>query len=99
MPRKAATLHPAPKRANPSPAPVTDAVRDEALKLGEVAKQWLHQTGDQARHAARRMRVDARVLSERTQQYVREKPVKSTLVAAAAGAALAGLVALALERR
>jgi ElaB/YqjD/DUF883 family membrane-anchored ribosome-binding protein len=99
MPRKATTRSPAPTRATPSVAPVGDAVRDEALKLGDVARQWLHQTGDQARHAARQMRRDAQVLRVRTQRYVRQQPVKSTLVAAAAGAALAGLVALALDRR
>lgn len=85
-------------RPNPSLEPVTEAARAEAVKLGEVAKQWLHQTGDQARHAVDQVRQEAHALNERGQQYVREQPVKSVLIAAAAGAALAGLVALALKR-
>jgi len=86
-------------RGTPSLEPVADAVRDEATKLGTVAKQWLHQTGDQARHAVDQVSREAHALNERTQDYVRGQPVKSVLIAAAAGAALSALLALTLKRR
>ena len=87
-------------RDTPSLEPLeAAAVRDDATKLGMVATQWLHQTGDQARHAVAHVSREAHVLNERTLDYVRGQPVKSLLIAAAAGAALSGLLALTLKRR
>lgn len=85
--------------SRPSIEPVASAVREEGQKLGEVAKEWLSQTGDHARAAVDQVRHEAHVLNERSQQYVRDEPVKSVLLAMAAGAALTGLIALALRRR
>ena len=46
---------------------------------------------EQARHAASVVRDQALAAKERTSRYVAEEPMKSVLVAAAAGAVITGL--------
>ena len=58
-----------------------------------------HQLSEQARHAAGVMRDQALAAKERTSRYVAEQPMKSVLVAAAAGAVLAGLAMFFGSRR
>ena len=50
--------------------------------------------GAQGRETARRLRLRASQASDRALAYVREEPVKTLLIAAAAGALLMGLVTL-----
>jgi ElaB/YqjD/DUF883 family membrane-anchored ribosome-binding protein len=60
----------------------------------EQANAWINRGADRAKETAASLREGAYEVSDRTQRYVREEPVKSVLVAAAAGAALAGLMIL-----
>lgn len=54
---------------------------------------------EQARHAADIVREQAHAAKERTSRYVAQEPVKSVLVAAAAGALIAGLAMFFGSRR
>lgn len=58
-----------------------------------------HMLSEQARHAASVVREQALAAKERTSRYVAEEPMKSMLVAAVAGAALAGLAMFFGSRR
>jgi ElaB/YqjD/DUF883 family membrane-anchored ribosome-binding protein len=77
---------------------VTDAVAQEAHRFGEMAKTWWHNNAELVREAAGTVRDEAGALGERGERYVRDEPVKSMLIAAAVGAAITGLVMLALKR-
>jgi len=77
---------------------MTDAVAQEAHRFGEMAKTWWQHNAELVREAAGTARDEADALGERGQRYVRDEPVKSVLIAAAVGAAVTGLVMLALKR-
>jgi len=79
-------------------AAMGDAAVQEAHRFGEMAKAWWHHNADLVREAAGTVREGAGALSERGQRYVRDEPVKSVVIAAAVGAAVTGLVMLALKR-
>lgn len=79
--------------------PVVDAVTQEGARLGEKAKELWQQGSESCADAADTVRREAQALGERAQAQVREEPLKSLLVAAAAGAALTGLVLLLGRRR
>lgn len=79
-------------------AAMGDAVAQEAHRFGEMAKAWWHHNADLVRDAAGTVRDEASALSERGQRYVRDEPVKSVMIAAVFGAAVTGLVMLALRR-
>jgi ElaB/YqjD/DUF883 family membrane-anchored ribosome-binding protein len=71
---------------------------EEASRIGKQLLEWLQRNAATARDAALSVREEAVAVGDRTQRYVRDEPVRSVLVAAAAGAALAGLC-IALSRR
>lgn len=84
---------------------VADAGRDlkalaaeESARLGTHVRGWLSDQAAAARHAAESIRDEAAAAGDRTQQYVRDEPIRSVLMAATAGALLAGLL-LAIGRR
>lgn len=77
---------------------MTDAAHREATRLGQSAREWLDKSKGNALDLATTLRHDAVVMGDRTQHYVREEPVKSMLIAAAAGAALTSLIMLATRR-
>lgn len=84
---------------------VSDAGRDlksiaaqESARLGTHLRGWLGDQASAARHAASSIRTEAVAAGERTQRYVRDEPMRSLLMAAAAGALITGLV-MALGRR
>ncbi len=58
-----------------------------------------HVLSEQARHAASVVREQTLAARERASRYVAEEPMKSVLVAAAAGAVLAGLAMFFGSRR
>src|SRR5215468_10915795 len=76
----------------------TDTIAQEANRFGELAKAWWNRNADLLRDAAGTMRDEAAAFSTRTRLYVKDEPVKSVLVAAAVGAALTGLLMLAMKR-
>ncbi|MBL8347103.1 MAG: hypothetical protein JNN03_16810 [Rubrivivax sp.] len=77
---------------------MTDAVAQEAHRFGEMARTWWQSNAELVREAVGTVRDEAGALGERGQRYVRDEPVKSVLIAAAVGAAVTGLVMLALKR-
>ncbi len=88
----------APSQA-PSLKPVTEAVAQESARLGALAKSWWQQSAEGCQDAVEAARHEAEALNERTQAYVRDEPVKSMLMAAAAGAAITGLAMWLWRRR
>lgn len=64
-----------------------------AQQAREMARDWWERGSQSARDAAAVARDHAGDMSHRTQRYVRDEPVKSMLIAAAAGALIAGLLA------
>lgn len=71
---------------------------EESDRLGAHLRGWLNEQANAARHAASSIRSEAVAASDRTQRYVRDEPIRSMLIAAAAGALITGL-AMALGRR
>jgi ElaB/YqjD/DUF883 family membrane-anchored ribosome-binding protein len=76
-----------------------DAASREAARIGDLVRSWIERQTDMARSAAGTVREEATAVADKTQRYVRDEPVKSVLLAAAAGALLTGLVVLATRRK
>jgi ElaB/YqjD/DUF883 family membrane-anchored ribosome-binding protein len=70
---------------------VSDTANQEAAKVSHIVRDWLGQQTEGVRE-------QAVAVSKRTQRYVRDEPLKSVLVAAAAGALVTGLVVFAARR-
>jgi ElaB/YqjD/DUF883 family membrane-anchored ribosome-binding protein len=62
--------------------------------IGDQASALAHDGMDAMRSGAHQMRVGARHASDTTVAYIRDEPIKSMLIAAAAGAAVIGVVRL-----
>lgn len=75
--------------------PKTRAIADgAALALGNAAdhaSQWGRRGAQQLRLGSRQLQAGAHHAADLTQQFVREKPVKSVLIAAGVGLLLLGL--------
>ena len=76
-----------------------DAASREAGRIVETVRQWIeHQTAsvkDTVKDTAGAVSEQAAAVADRTQRYVKEEPIKGLLLAAAAGALVAGMVILA----
>ena len=68
-------------------APALNGIGDQASALARDGM-------DAVRSSAHQMRVGARHASDTTVAYIRDEPIKSMLIAAAAGAAVIGVVRL-----
>jgi ElaB/YqjD/DUF883 family membrane-anchored ribosome-binding protein len=79
-------------------AEARDAISQEAVRFGELARAWWQRNADLARDAAGAVRDQATAFGTRTRLYVKDEPVKSVLVAAAVGAAVTGLLLLLMKR-
>lgn len=66
-----------------------------AAKMDDLARRGL----DNARHASERVRLEMSRTGDATVGYIRDQPVKSVLIAAAAGAGIAALIGLLQSRR
>lgn len=75
-----------------------DVAAREAARIGELARAWWRDHARSALDAAGMVKDEAAALGDRTQRYVRDEPVKSVLIAAAAGALVTGLLMLAARR-
>jgi ElaB/YqjD/DUF883 family membrane-anchored ribosome-binding protein len=75
-----------------------DAITQEAVRFGELAKSWWQRNADVVRDAAGTVRDEAAAFGSRTRLYVKDEPVKSVLVAAAFGAIVTGLLMLLMKR-
>ena len=73
-----------------------EALREQApaqvRRLAAQVTDLAHRGLDRARDVSERISLEAHRAGDRTVNYIRDEPVKSVLVAAAAGAALATLV-------
>lgn len=63
-------------------------------RAGQQADQWVQKSARQLNESSRQIRAKAQYASAQTQQYVREQPVKSVLIAAGVGALLMGLISV-----
>lgn len=70
-----------------------------AQQAREMARDWWERGSQSARDTAGVARARAGEVSLRTQRYVRDEPVKSMLIAAAAGALIAGILAFSKRDR
>jgi ElaB/YqjD/DUF883 family membrane-anchored ribosome-binding protein len=75
-----------------------DAAARSSARWTEKALELADRYTDMAKHTVDSVRDQTQAINERTQQYVRDEPVKSVLIAAVAGAVLGSLVVL-LRRR
>ena len=81
-----------------SASQVAETIAQEANRFGELAKAWWNRNANFLRDAAVTARDEAAALHTRTRLYVKDEPLKSMLIAAAAGAAITGIVMLVLNR-
>ncbi|HQX59335.1 MAG TPA: hypothetical protein PLT77_09395, partial [Burkholderiaceae bacterium] len=63
-------------------------------RAGEKADQWVQKGARQLNEGSRQLRAKAQYVAAESQQYVREQPVKSVLIAAGIGALLMGLISV-----
>ena len=98
LPHTAADLAAEASQVQAAAAEMTDAVANEAKRFGEIAKAWWQQNAGLVANAASTVRDEAGALGNRGYRYVRNEPLKSVLIAAGVGAAITGLLALALKR-
>lgn len=85
--------------SNDAPAEARELASREAARIGEMARDWWQRHARNALDLADTVRGEAAVAGERTRQYVRDEPLRSVLVAAAAGAVITGLLMLLGRRR
>jgi ElaB/YqjD/DUF883 family membrane-anchored ribosome-binding protein len=76
----------------------TDAIATEVLNFSEIAKAWWQRNAELVRDTAGSARDQAVALGTRTRLYVKDEPVKSVVLAAAAGAALTALLMFLAKR-
>jgi ElaB/YqjD/DUF883 family membrane-anchored ribosome-binding protein len=78
---------------------ISEKASDEASRVSEAVRTWIDRQSVQAKDAALRVRDEAAAVQERTARSIAEQPMKSVLIAAAAGALITGLVVLAARSR
>jgi hypothetical protein len=76
-----------------------DAAGRRAADLADQARAWWERGSGIAHSQAGAMRLQAHRLSEGTQRYLRDEPVKSALAAMALGALVAGVAWWVARRR
>lgn len=76
----------------------SDAIANEVLNFAEIAKAWWQRNAELVRDTAGAARDQAVALGTRTRLYVKDEPVKSVVLAAAAGAALTALLMFLAKR-
>jgi ElaB/YqjD/DUF883 family membrane-anchored ribosome-binding protein len=78
---------------------VSDQVVPTLSRLSAQAEALTRKTVDDVRDGSKRVRQQATQAADTTVNYIREEPVKSVLIAAAAGAALLAIVRLVSRSR
>jgi ElaB/YqjD/DUF883 family membrane-anchored ribosome-binding protein len=78
---------------------VAGAVAESAGRAREQTRHWVDQGARKARAAVDTLRDEAHAVGDRTVGYVRDEPMKSVLVAALAGAAIAAVLMALRHRR
>jgi ElaB/YqjD/DUF883 family membrane-anchored ribosome-binding protein len=89
--------------ASPDLSSATPAARElasrDAARIGEMARDWWQRHSRSALDLADSVKHEAAVAGDRTRGYVRAEPLRSVLMAAAAGAVLTGLMMFFGRRR
>lgn len=70
------------------------AVAPKLVRMAEQAEALAHRSADALRDGSHQLREKTEQASQQTLQYIRDEPVRSVLIAAAAGATLMALLAL-----
>jgi ElaB/YqjD/DUF883 family membrane-anchored ribosome-binding protein len=70
------------------------SLSDQASMAIDQASDLTHRGVDAVREGVKQVRTKAHSLGDHTVGYIQEEPVKSVLIAAAAGATLMGLLSL-----
>jgi ElaB/YqjD/DUF883 family membrane-anchored ribosome-binding protein len=73
---------------------VRDRIAPAATRLASQAEDFAHRGIDAVRERSGQLRERATYAGERGTQYVRDQPMKSVLIAAAAGALIVALLSL-----
>ena len=76
-----------------------DAASRRAADLADQARAWLDRGSDLAQSQADAVRMRAYRVSQGTQRYLRDEPVKSAMTAMALGALVAGVAWWITRRR
>ena len=63
-------------------------------RAGDSADQWVQKSARQLNEGSRQLRAKAQYVAAESQQYVRDQPVKSVMIAAGVGALLMGLISV-----
>jgi len=83
--------------------PATPEARElatrEAARIGDMARDWWRRNAQVALDVADAVKQEVAVAGDRTRGYVRDEPLRSMALAAAAGAAITGLLMLFGRRR
>lgn len=77
----------------------SERITPALVQAAERAESLVRQSADALRDHASQLRERAADASDRTAGYIRDEPLKSVLIAAAAGAALMAVANLALRSR
>jgi ElaB/YqjD/DUF883 family membrane-anchored ribosome-binding protein len=78
---------------------VSDQAAPVINRLSAQAEALSHRVVDAVRDSSKRVRQQATHAADSTVSYIKDEPVKSVLIAAAAGAALLAITKLVLDRR
>lgn len=89
-----ASVHRARDRAAPAVSHLAGQAESLARRGMDAVRDTGYQVGNQVRNRAAQARERAGAVTDRTTGYVRDEPLKSILIAAAAGAALMALISL-----
>jgi len=71
-----------------------DHLRPLLSRMSEQASAIAHQGADAVRDSSHQLRKQAEQARDETLKYIRNEPIKATLIAAATGAALMALVTM-----
>lgn len=66
----------------------------EAARIGEMARDWWQRHSQSALDLAGTVKQEVAVAGDRSRRYVRDEPLRSVAMAAAAGAAITALLML-----
>lgn len=76
-----------------------DRVKESVDEMRTTAKSYIDRGTNAVREGSAKLKDSVSQLTDRTAEYVHEQPVKSVLMAAAAGAAIAILASLMTSHR
>lgn len=88
-----------PEFETPATTETREPASREAVRIGDMARDWWRRNTGLARDVADAVKDEVAMAGDRTRRYVRDEPMRCVLAAAAAGAAITGLLMLFGRRR